>query len=84
MGSIFNNSYEKRGNISYADRCKLESEMANLKVTCKCGHKEIMPVYVDKTRCSHCNRTLYNNTKAYFKYKMRKELENGKKEKEKK
>ena len=76
MSNIFSNNYQKRENISYADRCKLESEMANLKVTCKCGHKEIMPVYVDKTRCSHCKRTLHNNTKAYFKYKMRKELKN--------
>lgn len=53
---------------------KLFSEFEEIKVKCICGHKTVMPVYVDKSVCSHCKRTVINNSRAYFKYKLRKEL----------
>lgn len=58
---------------------KALSELEKLKVLCVCGHKTIMPVYQDFAICKYCKRKLYNNTKLYFMYKVRKEL--GKNEK---
>ena len=59
--------------MSIKDDKALE-EYEKLKVRCKCGHRTVMPVYVDKTTCSYCGRTVTNNTKAYFVYKLRKEI----------
>lgn len=53
---------------------KALSELENLKVKCECGHSIIMPVYKDVQICDHCGRKIKNNTKLYFKYKLRKEL----------
>lgn len=47
-----------------------------LKVKCKCGHTQVIPVFKDYCYCSHCRNKLKNNTKLYFLYKLRKELEN--------
>lgn len=46
----------------------------SLKVKCKCGHTQVMPVFIDTANCKHCGRKLHNNTHEYFKYKLRKEL----------
>ena len=44
-----------------------------IKVKCKhCGHTNKIPVYVDTQNCWFCHIKLQNNTKSYFKYKMRK------------
>lgn len=50
------------------------SELEKLKVECVCGHKTIMPVYQDYAICKYCRRKIFNNTKYYFMYKVRKEL----------
>ena len=59
---------------------KALSELEKLKVKCVCGHTKIMPVYLDTTICNFCKRKIYNNTKMYFMYKVRKarkEIENN-------
>lgn len=58
---------------------KFLSEMEELKVRCTCGHTMILPVYTDKTICTYCGKTNYNNTRLHFKYKIRK-LMRGKNE----
>ena len=59
---------------------KVFNELSELTVKCKCG-KSITFVYDQKYKiCSECGRKVYNNTKAYFKYKLRGEL-HGKKDK---
>lgn len=45
-----------------------------IRVKCKCGHTQSIPVYKDFDYCSHCKRKIQNNTRLYFKYKLRKEL----------
>lgn len=56
---------------------KALSQLEELKVECSCGHKTIMPVYLDTTICSYCKKRIKNNTKLYFMYKLRKELKNS-------
>lgn len=53
---------------------KALSELEKLKVKCVCGHTKIMPVYQDTTICTYCKRKIHNNTKMYFMYKLRKEI----------
>ena len=63
-----------RKKIPYDRVSKYSDAMEELKVKCTCGHTTVMPVFVDKKICSYCGNIVKNNTKAYFIYKMRKEL----------
>lgn len=46
-----------------------------IKVKCKyCNHSVTFPVFLDTKLCDYCGKKLKNNTRAYFKYKMRKVL----------
>ena len=58
---------------------KALSELEKLKVKCECGHTKIMPVYQDTAICEFCKRKIYNNTKMYFMYKLRKEIKKNEK-----
>jgi hypothetical protein len=58
---------------------KALSELEKLKVKCVCGHTKIMPVYQDYAICNFCKRKMYNNTKMYFMYKLRKEINKNEK-----
>lgn len=53
---------------------KALNELEELKVKCQCGHTLILPVYLDSGICNHCGNKVKNNTKLYFKYKLRKEI----------
>jgi len=66
---------------SYEEIRKLSQTFADIKVKCSCGHTQVIPVYRDTMYCAYCGKKLKNNTRLYFIYKMRKELENEKKEK---
>ena len=66
-------------NEDYYD--KRENYFNKLKVVCpNCGHKVLIPAYVDSIICSWCNHKVRNNTKEYFKYKMRKVKERNEKD----
>lgn len=51
---------------------KYQNELAELKVKCSCGHVKMMPVFLDKVVCDFCGKTIRNNTRQHFKYKLRK------------
>ncbi len=52
------------------------SEEVELRVECPyCKHKNMMPVYLDTKLCYWCKNKIRNNTKLYFKYKLRKQKE---------
>ena len=54
---------------------KAEEEFTSLKVKCnKCGHTMIMVVQQDYEICNHCGNKVFNNSKPYFMYKLRKEI----------
>jgi hypothetical protein len=56
----------------------LHNNLEELRVACKCGHTVRMPVQRDYMICTHCSNKIYNNTKAYFTYKLRKEIQKTK------
>ena len=72
-------SYENFEKIKNIIDPKALSELEKLKVQCDCGHKVVMPVYLDTMICDYCGRKIRNNTKSYFMYKMRKELQKNEK-----
>lgn len=53
---------------------RLEEADSKIKVKCKCGHILTMPVYVDKLICNWCGKVVHNNSKVYFRYKLRKKI----------
>ena len=55
---------------------KYLDEMSKIRVKCKCGCSNTIPVYLDTKPCSYCGKKLHNNTKLYFKYKVRKVMNN--------
>ena len=58
----------------YENPKKYDAHIDEIKVKCSCNHTIVMPVYADFLICSHCKKKVLNNTKAHFRYKMRKEM----------
>lgn len=58
----------------YENPKKYDAQIDEIKVKCSCNHTIVMPVYADFLICSHCKKKVLNNTKAHFRYKMRKEM----------
>lgn len=55
---------------------KAQSKLDKLNVKCKvCGHTIFMEVQRDYKICGYCKNKVLNNTKEYFIYKLRKEIE---------
>ena len=50
------------------------AEYDKVKIRCKCGHRVIIPVWVDKQICDWCGNYVYRNKKLEFKEKLKKEL----------
>lgn len=49
-------------------------EYNKVKVKCKCGHKLVIPVWVDKQICSWCHHYVYRNKQLEFKEKVMREM----------
>ena len=61
--------------MGYRMEMRAIEEDTSLRVKCPyCGRKNHMPVYVDEKLCYWCKRMIKNNSRAYFKYRLRKEL----------
>lgn len=51
-----------------------KNELAKVKVQCKCGHKVVMPYWVDKQICTWCRNYVFRNKQDEFKYRMKAKL----------
>lgn len=51
-----------------------KNELARVKVQCSCGHKVVMPHWVDKQICTWCKRYVFRNKQDEFKYRMKEKL----------
>ena len=49
-------------------------ELNKVKITCKCGRKVVVPVFIDKQLCSWCGNYVYRNKQVEFKEKMKQRL----------
>ena len=53
--------------LTKTDTRRIET-YTNIKVKCdRCGHTQVIPVYLDESNCSFCGKKLRNNTRLYFK-----------------
>lgn len=50
------------------------------KYKCKCGHRVIIPKWVDKQVCSWCGNYVFKSKQDEFKYKMQNKLKGADKE----
>ena len=54
---------------------KKSDELDKVKIKCsKCGHREVVPVWVDKQICSWCGYYIYRNKKLEFEEKLAKTM----------
>ena len=54
---------------------RLTDELDKVKYKCsKCGHKEIIPKWVDKQICSWCGSYVFKDKKEEFKYRLKEKM----------
>lgn len=51
-----------------------DSAIEKVKVRCKCGHRVIIPYWVDKQICSWCRNYVFRDKKKEFEFRMREKL----------
>ena len=52
---------------------RMTEEYDKVKVRCEhCGHRIVMPIWVDKRPCNWCGYNVYRNKQLEFKDKMKK------------
>lgn len=49
---------------------RMIDEYDKVKYRCKCGHRVIIPEWIDKQLCSHCGNYVFKNKKDEFKFRM--------------
>ena len=50
---------------------RMTEEYDKVKFRCKCGHKVIIPIWVDKQICRWCGMYVYRNKQIEFRNKMK-------------
>lgn len=60
--------------LSTEEYKRMTNEYDKVKYLCKCGHRVIIPRWVDKQLCNWCHCYVFKDKKAEYKYRMREEL----------
>ena len=58
---------------------RLTDELEKVTYKCKCGHKEVIPKWLDKKNCSWCGRYIFKSKEDEDKYRIKEILNYGKK-----
>lgn len=53
---------------------RLSNEYDKVKYMCKCGHRVIIPYYVDKQLCSWCHEYVFKSKEDEFKFRLNERL----------
>lgn len=53
---------------------RMSDEYDKVKFMCKCGHKVIIPKWVDKQICSWCGQYVFKDEKEEFKYRIQEKM----------
>ena len=53
---------------------RMSEEYDKVKIKCKCGHRVVVPMWVDKKICSWCGKYVYRNKKEEFKDKVKQKI----------
>lgn len=52
----------------------MANEYDKSKFICSCGHRVIIPKWVDKTICKWCNRYVFRDKKLEFEYRLKEKM----------
>lgn len=52
----------------------MSNEYDKVKYRCKCGHKVVIPTWVDKGLCSWCHRYVFKNKKDEDLYRIKEKI----------
>ena len=50
---------------------RMTDEYEKVKYICKCGHRVVIPKWVDKQLCDWCGRYVFKDKRSEFKYRIR-------------
>ena len=53
---------------------KLNEELDKVKYKCKCGHRVVIPYFMDKNICSWCHRYVFKSKEDEFKFRLKEKL----------
>lgn len=61
--------------LSIKEYERMTDEYEKVKYQCKkCGHKSVIPHWIDKTVCSWCGNYVFKNDKDEFEYRLKEKL----------
>lgn len=52
----------------------MTDQLAKVKHTCSCGHKEVISSTEDKKLCSWCGHYVFKDKKSEFKYRVKEKM----------
>lgn len=53
---------------------RMTEEYDKVKFTCKCGHRVVIPKWVDKQICGWCGQFVFKDKKKEFEYRMQEKM----------
>lgn len=53
---------------------RMSEEYDKVKYQCKCGHKVVIPKWVDKQLCKWCGNYVFKTKEDEFKYRMKEKI----------
>lgn len=53
---------------------RMQDEYDKVKYKCKCGHKVVIPNWVDKQVCGWCGKYVFKDKKVEFKYRVKERI----------
>lgn len=60
--------------MTFRELKKYDIALEEVKVKCKCGHKVIIPKWVDRNLCSWCKHYVFRDKKVEFEYRVKEKL----------
>ena len=60
--------------LTVKEYSNMTKEYDKVKYTCECGHRVVIPKWVDKNLCRWCGRYVFKNKKDEFEYRMKEKL----------
>lgn len=65
---------EMRRVLSINEFNRMSEELDKVKYKCKCGHRVVIPYFMDKNICSWCHEYVFKNKETEFKYRLKEKL----------
>lgn len=53
---------------------RMTEEYNKVKYTCKCGHRVIIPKWINKQVCSWCGYYVFKNNQEEFRYRVKEKI----------